>query len=85
MFSHIMVGANDVEKLKVFYDAVLGELGHKTGLIAPRGDVFTTLESNYISRNVKDDKKAESRCRVDKWQSRDTGVQTALCRGICCQ
>ena len=27
MFSHIMVGADDVEKSKVFYDAVLGELG----------------------------------------------------------
>mgnify|MGYP000223998947 CR=1 FL=1 len=40
MFSHIMVGANDVEKLKVFYDAVLGELGHKTGLIAPKGRCF---------------------------------------------
>ena len=40
MFSHIMVGANDVEKLKVFYDAVLGELGHKTGFIAPKGRCF---------------------------------------------
>jgi catechol 2,3-dioxygenase-like lactoylglutathione lyase family enzyme len=27
MFSHIMVGANDLERAKSFYDAVLGTLG----------------------------------------------------------
>lgn len=27
MFSHVMVGANDIEKSKRFYDAVLGVLG----------------------------------------------------------
>lgn len=27
MFSHIMVGSNDIEKSKTFYDAVLGTLG----------------------------------------------------------
>ena len=27
MFSHIMVGSNDIEKSKSFYDAVLGTLG----------------------------------------------------------
>lgn len=27
MFSHIMIGANDLEKAKSFYDAVLGTLG----------------------------------------------------------
>ena len=27
MFSHIMVGANDIERAKAFYDAVLGTLG----------------------------------------------------------
>lgn len=27
MFSHIMVGSNDIEKSKTFYDAVLGALG----------------------------------------------------------
>ena len=28
MFSHIMVGANDIEASRVFYDAILGTLGH---------------------------------------------------------
>jgi len=27
MFSHVMVGTNDIEKAKTFYDAVLGTLG----------------------------------------------------------
>ena len=27
MFSHIMIGTNDIERAKVFYDAVLGVLG----------------------------------------------------------
>ena len=27
MFSHVMIGANDIETSKKFYDAVLGELG----------------------------------------------------------
>jgi catechol 2,3-dioxygenase-like lactoylglutathione lyase family enzyme len=29
MFSHIMIGTNDLEKAKVFYDALLGTLGVK--------------------------------------------------------
>ena len=27
MFNHIMIGSNDIERAKVFYDAVLGTLG----------------------------------------------------------
>ena len=27
MFSHVMIGTNDLEKAKVFYDALLGTLG----------------------------------------------------------
>jgi catechol 2,3-dioxygenase-like lactoylglutathione lyase family enzyme len=34
MFSHIMVGANDIEESKVFYDAVLGTLGCKPGILS---------------------------------------------------
>ncbi|MBU5885560.1 VOC family protein, partial [Vibrio cholerae O1] len=28
MFSHIMIGSNDIEKSKVFYDAILSVLGY---------------------------------------------------------
>ena len=40
MFSHIMVGANDVEESKKFYDAVLGVMGLEPGAIDPKGRCF---------------------------------------------
>jgi catechol 2,3-dioxygenase-like lactoylglutathione lyase family enzyme len=33
MFSHIMIGTNDLQKAKTFYDAVLGTLGVKPATI----------------------------------------------------
>ena len=33
MFSHIMVGANDIEESKLFYDKVLGALGSGPGIL----------------------------------------------------
>jgi catechol 2,3-dioxygenase-like lactoylglutathione lyase family enzyme len=40
MFSHIMLGANSIEESKKFYDAILGELGYKAGVIDPKGRCF---------------------------------------------
>ena len=40
MFSHIMLGANDIEQSKQFYDATLGTLGHAPGVIDPKGRCF---------------------------------------------
>lgn len=40
MFSHVMIGANDVQESKAFYDAILGELGHKPGVIDDKGRCF---------------------------------------------
>ncbi|MGL4833918.1 MAG: VOC family protein [Shewanella sp.] len=37
MFSHIMIGANDVEKSKVFYDAILSVLGYPAGVMDAKG------------------------------------------------
>ena len=34
MFSHIMVGANDIEKSKIFYDKVLGTMGCEPGVLS---------------------------------------------------
>ncbi len=34
MLSHVALGANDLEASKVFYDAVLGALGHGPGMAA---------------------------------------------------
>ena len=40
MFSHIMVGANDVGASKTFYDATMGALDVKPGHIDDKGRVF---------------------------------------------
>jgi len=40
MFSHVMFGANDVEASKTFYDAALGAMGCKPGIIDPKGRVM---------------------------------------------
>jgi catechol 2,3-dioxygenase-like lactoylglutathione lyase family enzyme len=40
MFSHIMLGANDVVKSKAFYDAALGALGVRPGRTDDHGRVF---------------------------------------------
>jgi catechol 2,3-dioxygenase-like lactoylglutathione lyase family enzyme len=33
MFSHVMIGTNDVQKAKAFYDAVLGTVGVPPGVV----------------------------------------------------
>jgi catechol 2,3-dioxygenase-like lactoylglutathione lyase family enzyme len=40
MFSHVMVGANDVAASKKFYDAVLGAIGIPEGEADPKGRIF---------------------------------------------
>lgn len=40
MFSHIMVGANDMERSKKFYDATLGALGVPPARVDDRGRLF---------------------------------------------
>ncbi len=40
MYSHIMVGSDDVAAAKKFYDAVLGALGHPEGTMDDKGRCF---------------------------------------------
>ncbi|UAW99629.1 VOC family protein [Halopseudomonas nanhaiensis] len=40
MFSHVMLGANDIQQSKAFYDAVLGVVGCKPGVIDEKGRCF---------------------------------------------
>ncbi|HVZ06910.1 VOC family protein [Rhodopila sp.] len=37
MFSHVMVGSNDIDRSKKFYDALFGALGGKPGSVDPKG------------------------------------------------
>jgi catechol 2,3-dioxygenase-like lactoylglutathione lyase family enzyme len=37
MFSHVMVGANDLDLSRRFYDAILGAIGARPGVSDPKG------------------------------------------------
>lgn len=37
MFSHVMIGTNDLEKSKLFYDALLRALGGREAIVDPKG------------------------------------------------
>ena len=49
MFSHIMVGANDVAASREFYNAVLGALGVSPGVDDPRGRVWWRTERGLFA------------------------------------
>ena len=40
MFSHVMFGTDDITKAKQFYDATLGVLGYRPGVIDDKGRCF---------------------------------------------
>jgi catechol 2,3-dioxygenase-like lactoylglutathione lyase family enzyme len=82
MFSHIMVGANDVKASKVFYDAILGELGHEPGVIDEKGRCFYFTDTGVfsISKPINGEKAsngngstigfaATSPAQADAWQA----------------
>jgi len=52
MFSHIMVGANDVPAAKEFYDAVLGALGQEPGVIDDKGRCFYMSKTGVFSKPI---------------------------------
>lgn len=37
MYSHMMVGANDIDKAKTFYDAIFKAMGGNEGILDPKG------------------------------------------------
>ncbi|MEO8754263.1 MAG: VOC family protein [Casimicrobiaceae bacterium] len=51
MFSHIMVGTNDIDRAKTFYDAVLGTLGVAAGFV-DRHRVFWRTATGVFSVSV---------------------------------
>ena len=40
MFSHVMVGSNDLSKSKTFYDALFAAIGGRAGMVDPMGRVI---------------------------------------------
>jgi catechol 2,3-dioxygenase-like lactoylglutathione lyase family enzyme len=51
MFSHIMVGTNDLDKAKAFYDAVLGALGVPPGFV-DRHRIFYRTPTGVFSASL---------------------------------
>jgi len=49
MFSHVMIGANDVDASKKFYDAVLGAIGIPAGNADPKGRVFYRTKTGVFA------------------------------------
>ena len=49
MFSHIMLGASDIEASKKFYDAALGALGYGPGVMDPKGRVFYITDTGIFA------------------------------------
>jgi len=40
MFSHVMVGSNDIDASRKFYDAVLGSIGYGPAVVDEKGRLF---------------------------------------------
>lgn len=49
MFSHIMVGSNDIAASRKFYDATLAVLGHGPSVIDEKGRLFYVTDSGVFS------------------------------------
>jgi catechol 2,3-dioxygenase-like lactoylglutathione lyase family enzyme len=52
MFSHMMVGTNDMQKSKTFYDAVLGAKGFEPGVIDDKGRCFYFTPTGIFSISI---------------------------------
>lgn len=48
MFSHIVLGANDIDASKAFYDATLAALGIAPGNFDPKGRVFYRTQTGVL-------------------------------------
>ncbi|WP_111638368.1 VOC family protein [Marinomonas shanghaiensis] len=49
MFSHIMLGANDVQASKAFYDATFKTLGYGEGFVDPKGRCFYRTDTGTFA------------------------------------
>lgn len=51
MFTPVMVGANDLDASKKFYDAVLGVVGLSAGRADPKGRIFYRTKNGVFGIN----------------------------------
>lgn len=82
MFSHVVVGTNDLEGAKCFYDAVLGTLGHGNAQRRAKGDYIYLSDgaSFIVTRPINGDPAShanggtigfvcQSTDQVDRWHA----------------
>ncbi|GGO82973.1 hypothetical protein GCM10011348_25610 [Marinobacterium nitratireducens] len=92
MFSHIMLGANNVEASKAFYDAALGVLGCKPGVLNAKGACFYFTDTGVFAVTKPIDGKpaskgngstigfaAQSQEDVDSWHAAGLANGGSLC------
>ena len=48
MFSHIMIGSNDIPRSKTFYDAVIGAMGGRAGTEDPMGHLVYSYRGGRL-------------------------------------
>ena len=72
MFSHVMIGTNDLDKAKAFYDALLGTLGVPPGRV-DRHRIFWRTKGGTFSVTKPDRRQAGD---ASQWR------HDRLCRGL---
>jgi len=93
MFSHVMLGANNIQESKKFYDAILGVLGCPPGVIDEKGRCFYFTKTGVFAISLPIDGKpaskgngstigfaAKNEKEVEAWQA--TGIANG---GIACE
>jgi catechol 2,3-dioxygenase-like lactoylglutathione lyase family enzyme len=60
MFSHVMLGTNNMDAAKQFYDATLGVLGHKPGAFDEKGRCFYFTRTGVFALSTPIDGKPAS-------------------------
>ncbi len=82
MFSHVMLGANNIDESKAFYDAILATLGYESGVIDEKGRCFYFTKTGIFGLSKPIDGKpathgngstlgfsAESPEQIDNWHA----------------
>lgn len=52
MFSHIIIGSNNIQVAKQFYDATFSTLGYKPGIIDEKGRCFYITDSGVFGVSI---------------------------------
>ena len=94
MYSHVMVGANDIQESKTFYDATLAVLGYNPGVIDEKGRCFYISKTGVFAITKPIDGEpathanggtigfaAKDQAQVDKWHEVGLANGGTVCEG----